>query len=268
MSLKSDVTMATLLKKAPLLLLGRLEILLLLSILFGIIAGVVTFPVIQALQPIVTTPDEVDVAEIMGNIGDQLPITLLISLLINSALLIPITRLLVDSEPFEGGFKKFFTRFSRIFALQITAVALFLVFIFTLSIILGILSAILPQALILIIAIAAGIGSLLVIYTVTNVAIVGEAIDSRTSLIIAWHMIRPLLVPLAGAYAVIKVAAMLLSAITTGIIGALLAGFDLPWLPTMIDQSFGFAAQIVHFSACLWATQAIMKQRKNGANQS
>lgn len=268
MKSETDITMMTLLKKAPLLLLGRLEILLLLSILFGIIAGVVTFPVVQALQPLVTTPEDVDVAEIMSNLGNKLPLTLLISLLINSALLIPITRLLVNSEPFEGGLKKFFTRFSRIFALQVTAVAIFLVFIFTMSIILGILSAILPQALILIIAIIAGIGGLLAIYTVTNVAIVGEAIDSQTSLIIAWRMIRPLLVPLAGAYAAIKVASMLLSSITTLLIGSLLSGFDLPWLPTMIDQSFGFAAQIVHFSACLWATQAIMKQRKNGANQS
>ena len=260
--------MATLLKKAPLLLLGRLEILLLLSILFGIIAGVVTFPVIQALQPIVTTPDDVDVAEIMESLGNKLPVTLLISLLVNSALLIPITRLLVDSAPFEGGFKKFFTRFSRIFAVQITAVAIFLVFIFTISILLGILSAILPQALILLIAVIAGLGSLLVIYTVTNVAIVGEAIDSQTSLITAWHMVRPLLVPLAGAYAVIKVVSILLSSIVAGILGSLLASFDLPWLPTMIDQSFGFAGQIVHFAACLWATQAILKQRNNGANKS
>ncbi len=268
MTTQTDITMTTLLKKAPILLLGRLEILLLLSILFGIIAGVVTFPIVQAFEPIITSPDDVDVAEIMGDLGNKLPMTLLISLLINSALLIPITRLLVDAEPFEGGLKKFFTRFSRIFALQITAVAIFLIFIFTISILLGLLSAILPQDFILIIAVIVGIGGLLVTYTVVNVAIVGEAIDSQTSLITAWHMIRPLLVPLAGAYAVIKVASMLLSAIVTGITSTLLAGFDLPWLPTMIDQSFGFAAQIMHFAACLWATQAILKQRNKGADQS
>lgn len=259
--------MATLLKKAPLLLLGRMEILTLLSILYGIIVGIVTFPIMQALQPIISDP-EVNVAEIMENIGGQLPVTILFSLLINSVLLIPITRLLVDSEPFEGGTSKFFTRFSRIFALQVTAVALFVLFIFAMSLVLGIISAILPQAFVLIVAMAAGFIGLLVIFTVANVAIVGEAIDSRTSLIIAWNMIRPLIMPLAAAYGAIKVASMLLSSLAALLFGTLLASFDLPWLPTMIDQAFGFAAQILHFAACLWATQAILKQRNNGADKS
>lgn len=266
MSNEPDITMATLLKKAPLLLLGRMEILALLSILYGIIVGVVVFPIVQALQPIINGSD-VDGAEIMNNIGNQLPVTVLFSLLINSALLIPITRLLVDSEPFEGGLKMFFKRFGRIFTLQVTAVALFLVFIFAMSIVLGILSAILPQSLIFIVTLAALIGGLMVIFTVMNVAIVGEAIDSQTSLIIAWNMIRPLIIPLAAAYGAIKVVTIAASLLLSIMLNGLLGSFDLPWLPTMIGQAFSFTAQILHFAACLWATQAIMKQRNNGAKQ-
>ncbi len=254
------------LRKAPLLLLGRVEILFLLSVLYGIISGVLTFPIVQALQPVISDP-EIDIAEVMNTIGNQLPVTILLSLLINSALLIPITRLLVDSEPFDGGMSKFLVRFSRIFALQVTAVALFLVFIFIMSIVLGILSVAIPQALILTIAMALGIVGFVVIMTVTNVAIVGEAIDSKTSLIIAWHMIRSLIVPLATAFAAIKVASMMLSTLVALLLGALFASFDLPWLASMVDQAFGFAAQIFHFAACLWATQAILNGRKNGANK-
>ena len=267
LSNNTEITMMSLLKKAPLLLLGRLEILLLLSVLYGILAGVVTYPVFEAIRPIISEPDA-DASAIIDSLGAQLPVTILVTMLINSALLIPITRLLVDSEPFEGGIKKFLTRFSRIFVLQLTAIALFLAFIFAVSLLLGILSVAMPQALMIIVAVAAGFVGLLVIYTVANVAIVGEAIDSPSSLMLAWHMIRPLIVPLAAAYGAIKILSMILSTLVSLVFGGLLSSFDIPWLPTMIDQAFGFAAQILHFGACLWATQAIMHQRKKNDGQS
>ncbi len=265
MSSKPKITMFYLLNKAPLLLLGRLEVLFLLALLNGIITGVVLFPLSQALQPI-ADQSEVDVSQIADSIGGQLPLMVLTILFINSALLIPITRLLVDSAPFEGGLKKYLIRFSRIFALQISAVALFLLFLLVSSVILGILSAIIPQQLIVLIAIATIVIALLCIFTVTHVAIVGEAIDSRTSLPIAWAMIRPLLFPLAAAFGVIKITSLLLSGLLTFLLGGLVTSFGMPWLPTMIDQTISFAAQILHFAACLWATQSILKQR-NGSSE-
>ena len=265
----SKVTMTSLLKKAPLLLIGKMEVLLLLSTLYGIIAGVAMFGITRALQPIIANPD-IDVVEakaILETVGDRLPVTALIILLVNSALLLPFMRLLVDAVPFEGGWKKFFVRFGRIFALQITALALFLAFLITLSIIFGILSVILPSTALLVIVLTLAFAGMLTIFTVAHVAILGEAIDSRTSLILAWHMIRPLIMPIAAAYGAIKITSMLLSSFITMILAGLVATFDLIWLPSMIGEAIGFAAQILHLAACLWATQAIMNQRKNNRDQ-
>lgn len=264
MANENEMTMASLLRKAPLLLLGRLEILLLLSLLYGIVTTIITFPVIEALRPIISDK-EANIQAIFEGLGAQLPFTVLLSMLFNAILLIPITRLLVDEAPFEGGANKYLTRISRIFVLQVTALAFFIVALMVMSVILAIFSAILPQSLALIIGVTAVFILLLTMYAVLNVAIVGEAIDSPTSLVIAWNMIKPVLMPLAAAFGAIKIGTTILAMLITLIASNILSSFELPWLSTVVDQSFGFAGQILHFSACLWATQAIMNKRNEDA---